>query len=175
MTVAVEPGRGAGLQPPELQAERLEPRRQAEHRLLAEPAGRDGLFAAMDQAAEERAGGQDDGLGREAAAVEQDDACNPAVLDDQVVDFALDDLEVRLRRDRGLHRLPVELAVGLRAGPAHGRPLAAVEDAELDAGGIGDAAHQAVQRVDLAHQVALAEPADRRDCSSSRRWSRTCG
>ena len=47
-------------------------------------------------------------------------------------------------------------------GPAHRRTLAAVEDAELDAAAIGDAAHQAVQRVDLAHQMALAEPADRR-------------
>ena len=28
--------------------------------------------------------------------------------------------------------------------------------------GIGDAAHQAVERIDLAHQMALAEPADRR-------------
>ena len=71
-------------------------------------------------------------------------------------------VEVRLRRERGLHRLPVELAVGLGARTAHGRTLAAVEHAELDAGRVGDAAHQAVQRIDLAHQMALAEPADRR-------------
>ena len=64
--------------------------------------------------------------------------------------------------DRGLHGLPIELAVGLGARAAHRRALAAVEHAELDAGGVGDAAHQAVERIDLAHQVALAEPADRR-------------
>ena len=64
--------------------------------------------------------------------------------------------------DRGLHGLPVELAVGLGAGSAHGWALAAVEHAELDAGLIGDAAHQAVQRVDLADQVALAQTADGR-------------
>ena len=52
----------------------------------------------MDQAAQEGAGGQDHGLGADAPAVEQDDAGDTAVLDDQVVDLALDDLEVRLRR-----------------------------------------------------------------------------
>ena len=56
----------------------------------------------------------------------------------------------------------IKLAVGLRARPAHGRTLAAIEHAELDAALVGDAAHQPVERIDLAHQMALAEPADRR-------------
>ena len=56
----------------------------------------------------------------------------------------------------------VELAVGLGARTAHRRALAAVEQPELDAGRIGRPAHHAVQRIDLAHQMALAEPADRR-------------
>ena len=70
-------------------------------------------------------------------------------------------VEIGLRRERRLHRLAIELAVGLGARPAHGRALAAVEQAELDAGRIRDPAHQAVQRIDLAHQMALADPADR--------------
>ena len=57
---------------------------------------------------------------------------------------------------------PVERAVGLRARSADGRALAPVKHAELDAGPVGHAAHQAIERVDLADQVALAEPADRR-------------
>ena len=61
-----------------------------------------------------------------------------------------------------LHRGGIELAVGLGARAAHRRALAAVENAELDAAGIGDSAHQAVERVDLPDQMALAEPADRR-------------
>ena len=56
----------------------------------------------------------------------------------------------------------IELAVGLGARALHRRALGAVEQAELDAGGVGDPAHHAVERIDLAHQVALAEPADRR-------------
>ena len=59
-----------------------------------------------------------------------------------------------------LHRRRIELAVGLGARTAHCRSLAAIEHAKLDAAGIGDAAHQAVERVDLADQMAFAEPAD---------------
>ena len=64
-------------------------------------------------------------------------------------------------RDRGLHRRRIELAVGLGARPADRRTLAAVQHPKLDAAGIGDPAHQAVQRIDLADQMALAETADR--------------
>ena len=72
------------------------------------------------------------------------------------------DRQVRRRRDRRLHGRRIELAVGLRARAAHRRALAAVEHPELDAAGVGHPAHQAVERIDLAHQMALAEPADRR-------------
>ena len=56
----------------------------------------------------------------------------------------------------------VELAIGLRARALDGGTLGAVQQAELDAGGIRHPAHQAIQRIDLAHQVTLAEPADGR-------------
>ena len=85
-----------------------------------------------------------------------------ALLDDQVLDRGFDHLEVRRGADRCLHRLPVKLAVGLGAGALHRRALAAVQHAELDAGRVGDPAHQAVERVDLADQMALAEPANGR-------------
>ena len=61
-----------------------------------------------------------------------------------------------------LHGGAIELAVGLRARTAHRRTLAPVQHPELDAAGVGDAAHHAVERIDLAHQMALAEAADRR-------------
>src|SRR5690606_26263139 len=44
----------------------------------------------------------------------------------------------------------------------HRGPLARVECAELDAGLVGGERHRAAKRVDLAHEVALADPADRR-------------
>ena len=58
--------------------------------------------------------------------------------------------------------LPVAMPVGLTAGRAHGRALARVQDAELDASLVGDLAHQAAERVDLTHDLSLAETADRR-------------
>ena len=122
-----------------------------------------GLFLApMDQPAQEGAGGQHHGAGPDLAAVARDDPGHPAALDHQVLDGALDHLEIGRRPDRGLHRLAVELAVGLGARALHGGALGAVEQAELDAGGIRHPPHQAVQRIDLAHQMALAEPADGR-------------
>jgi hypothetical protein len=63
--------------------------------------------------------------------------------------------------DRLLHCRSVELAIGLCARPAHRRPLAAIEQAKLDSGSVGDAAHQAIERVDLTNQVAFAQTADR--------------
>src|SRR5208282_3354491 len=48
------------------------------------------------------------------------------------------------------------------ARATHGRTLAAIEQAELNAGGVRYAAHEAVESVDLAYQVPLAEPANRR-------------
>ena len=61
-----------------------------------------------------------------------------------------------------LHGSGVELSIGLRARPAHGRSLAPVEKPELDSGAIGDPAHDPVERIDLAHEMAFAEAADRR-------------
>jgi len=44
----------------------------------------------------------------------------------------------------------------------HRRALAAVQYAELDARPVDRSAHDAVERIDLAHEMGLAEPADRR-------------
>ena len=80
----------------------------------------------------------------------------------EVIHLAFDDRQIRRLPDRRLHRRCVKLAVGLGARAAHRRSLAAIEHAKLDAAGIRDAAHQAVERIDLANQMALAEPADGR-------------
>ena len=85
-----------------------------------------------------------------------------SVFDQKVVDLALDDRQIGRLPDRLLHRRGVELAIGLGARAAHRGSLAAVEDAKLNARGIGDPAHQPIERVDFADQVTLAEAADRR-------------
>ena len=66
------------------------------------------------------------------------------------------------RPDGLLHGGRIAGAIGLGTRPAHRRALAAIEHPELDAAAIGHAAHQAIERIDLAHQMTLAETADRR-------------
>ena len=63
---------------------------------------------------------------------------------------------------RRLHPPAIHALVRLRARRPHGRPAAAIEQLELNAGGVDRAAHQPAQRVDLANQVSLRRPADRR-------------
>ena len=89
----------------------------------------------------------------------------------QIDDFALDHLRSSWPASPPASR-PIELAVGLRARALHRRALAPVQQAELDAGGVGGPAHDPVQRVDLAHQMAFAQAADRRIAATSRRCRR---
>ena len=65
---------------------------------LAMPARGGLLLAAMDDPAQERAGGQDDGAGPNRAAIAGHDPGHRAVLHDQVLDRRLDHLEVGVAR-----------------------------------------------------------------------------
>ena len=87
-----------------------------------------------------------------------------------------------------LHRGRVKLAVGLGARTTDRGPLSPVEDAKLNAAAVGNAAHQSVERVDLANEVALPQASDRwiaghrsdgiepmRDKRRARAHARGCG
>ena len=84
------------------------------------------------------------------------------IFDDQVDHLRLLDEEVRLGFEHLAHLHAVERLVALRARRPHCRAARCVEQAELDAAGVGDLAHDAAQRIDLAHQVSLGDSADRR-------------
>ena len=112
-------------------------------------------------AGEERARGEHDGGRVEAQARLRDRADHAPAFNGDVVDGLLEHGEVGLRIDLRADRRLVERAVGLRARGAHGRTLARVERAPLDAGAVRGARHGATERVDLLDQVALADAADR--------------
>jgi len=117
----------------------------------------------VNEPVQKGAGRQHHAAGRALPAVAEQDAGDPIVaVEQQILGRALDDLEPWRFRQQCQDGLPIEFAVGLRARAADRGTLAAVENAELNAGPIDGAAHDAVERVDLAHQVPLAEPADRR-------------
>jgi len=116
----------------------------------------------MDQAVQKRAGGENRGAGAHAPPVAEHDGADAALVEFEIRRVALDHREVRLRPHRLLHGGAVELSVGLGAGTAHCGALGAVQEAELDAAPVGGLAHHATKRIDLAHQMALADAADRR-------------
>ena len=120
------------------------------------------LQADVDEPAEEGAGGQNHRLGMEPDARLRDHPGDAIAFKDEVIDRLLENLQIRLVLQLGSDRRAIEHAVGLRAGRAHRRALAAVEGAPLDAGDVGGERHRPAQRVDLLDEVPLADAADRR-------------
>ena len=158
----VEPGRRPGLEPTERKAVPLQCRRQAQRGSLAHAAGRNLGFPDMNQAAQKRPGRHDDRSGRESTSIGQQHRRYAALADLHVEHVAGDDLKIGPCLEQFLHGVPIELAIRLGTGATDRRPLAAIEHPELDAAAIGRERHDAVESVDLANQMALAQPADRR-------------
>jgi hypothetical protein len=111
----------------------------------------------MDQAAQKGPGGDDHSAGGDLPALTQPDAGDATVRDDQLVSLALDHIEISGLPDRGLHRGGIEFAVCLGPWSADRRTLAAVQHPKLDPTRIRHPAHQTVQGIDFADQMALAE------------------
>ena len=116
----------------------------------------------MDQAGKESPGGQHDGPRAELNPELGGDPGGTITLEQDVVDRLLEEPEVWLVLQAAADRLPIEGAVGLRAGGANRGPLRGVQGAKLDAGLVRGDGHRAVQRIDFLDQVALADAADRR-------------
>jgi hypothetical protein len=115
----------------------------------------------MDQPAKKGTGRDDHRSTLDRPAVTELNRRNPIAVCDDSLDLAFYYIETVLRGDLPLHRLAVELAIGLRSWTAYRRALAAVKKPELDTGGIRDAAHEAVKRIDLPYEMTLPQSADR--------------
>ena len=116
----------------------------------------------MNQAPQERARRQDNGAAAKFAAVGRYHRRHPPIDDLEVFCPHGDDGQVRIVPEFCLHVLAVKLAVGLGPRAPDGRTLGPVQHAELDAGAIGHAAHQAVEGIDFPDQVALAQAPESR-------------
>ncbi len=145
-------------------------------RRLADPAGGDALLAQVDHALQEGARGQHHGgRPRYSVPLTPDDARRRGrPLDDQILDRVGDRTSrFGVRGQVGLHGLAVE-ACG-RSGPGGPRTagaLGAVQQAELDAGPVGQTAHQ--RRRGRRSRGPDGPCPGRRwpGCRTSRRWSR---
>ena len=69
-------------------------------------------------------------------------------------------MEAGLGLEDFAHFYAVKLLVALGAGGPDGGAAGGVEQAELDADGVGDLAHDAAEGVDFADQMALGDAAD---------------
>ncbi len=156
----VQPWRGSGFKAPHGEARRLQPLAELDRGFLAGPTGRIGSLAEMDQAAQEGSRRHHDRSGGQRPAIDGRYASDSISVQQEIRRLAFDDRDTRFLRQQLRHRLPVELAVGLRARSPHRRPLAPVQKPELDARRIGRPAHHAVESVDLADEVTLAKSAD---------------
>ena len=83
-------------------------------------------------------------------------------LQNQIRNFRLLDLQVRLRFQHIPHLQPVRLLIALRPRRPYRRTARRIQQTELYADGVGHFAHDAAQCVHLAHQVSLGDSADRR-------------
>ena len=158
---AVDAAGGAGFEAFHLKTELLEAVRQGGNG-VAHASTRLVLQADMEQAAHEGARGNDHGLGLVDHAQAGADAGHLVVRHQNLGGVALVQVEVGLVFNQPLHAELVSLLVALRTRRLHRRPFAGVEHAKLDAGGVGVQAHDPTQSVDLAHDVALGQAADRR-------------
>src|SRR5690349_4835469 len=81
-------------------------------------------------------------------------------LEDELGNFRLLDAEVGLALDDLAHADAVHFLVALGARRPDGGTAAGIEQAELDADGVGDFAHDAAERVDFTDEVAFGDAAD---------------
>ena len=89
-----------------------------------------------------------------------DGACHPVAFDHQISDCLLKELQMGLVFQHAANGGLVQQAVCLRTGRTHGGPLAAVENAELDAGFVRGQSHGPTQCIHLLDQMPLADATD---------------
>ena len=154
--------RGAGLETAQREAQTAQAVGKARGRGITQTAAGQMREADVDEAGQERAGGEQHMPGMEGQSLGRAHAGGMAVLFQHLGHGVLPDAQAGRGEQGLLEDLLIGLAVDLGARGAHGRALAHVEGAELDAPGIGPQAHHAAQGVDLAHHVALGQATDGR-------------
>jgi hypothetical protein len=122
--------------------------------------GRKLLLTNMGQTVQESTGGDDYGPASQASAIGKLDAMNFALFNDQRGDFRLLDGEVGFGFEDLLHPNAVLFFIALGAGRPDRRSAAGIQEAELNADGVGDFAHDSAKRIDLTNQVTLGDTPD---------------
>jgi hypothetical protein len=112
----------------------------------------------MDEPSEESPSRQDHSPGRYFPTIQKPHTCDLPFLEDQIIDLAFDHCESLGLLDRRLHRNRIEFPISLGSRTSNRRSFASIENSELNSTPIRHPTHQAIKRIDLADEVALAEP-----------------
>ena len=153
----VDARRRAGLKAVRTQWQLAQALCQRRCRRITGPAAIALALADMDAPTKEGAGGQHHVRRVEVHAHGGTDTADSTALQQQVVHRLLEQFEVRLRFDGTTNGGPIQVAIRLAARGAYRRTLARVQATPLDPGRVRCLRHHATERVDLAHQMALAD------------------
>ena len=163
--VAMEARRRSRLEAAEPDAERGERGGEPARRRLADAPALRAPLSRVHQRVQEGARRDHDGVGFDALSRRDDDsrrACRsprPPTSSDSAIPSRISRPGVDSSAARASEAYIA--AIALRARTPDGRAARAVEDPELDAGGVGEAAHEPAEGVDLPHELPLGEAADR--------------
>ena len=118
------------------------------------------LLAHMEESAHESAGGNDRRLGPIDHAEGGADTGDGVVFDKDLSRVALMEVEVQLIFDQPLHAELVGFLVALGAWGLNAGAFAGIQEAKLDAGGVGVPAHDTAEGVDLSHDMPFRQTTD---------------
>ncbi len=109
----------------------------------------------VDQSVQEGSGGDDEGLTVVAIALVHDEADYMPVRNENATRFAKEPRDVGFALERVRYPRGVAPLVRLCPWRPNCRPAAAIQQPELDAGGIDRPRHQAAERVDFSDQMSF--------------------
>ena len=161
--LSIDAHRRAGLHASHFEAYFCELFGEAIARQFSTTTARNHSASNVHKAIEESAGSKHHRLGLEANTHLRDGPLDAGMI------FAEKELRYRILPDEKVggvleHIAPSpdeSSAIGLTSWAPHGRALRTVEHAELNGAAIGDDTHHAAQRINLAHNLALGNAADR--------------
>ena len=164
-SLAGQPRRRSGLEPRERQTEPGHVVREPPRPTPPDAAARRPGLAGVHLRPQERPGRQAHGAAAQLASVVRAHARHRRMplrtaFEHETDHPRLDQLDPWLGVDPPRGFLAVAVSIGLAARGADRRALAGVQHAELDPGRVGHAPHRPPQRVDLAHDLPLAQPTD---------------
>src|SRR6185369_11068532 len=115
----------------------------------------------MNEPIQKSSGRDHNGVRSKTATIFQHDASESSLIEHKIDDFSLPQMEIRGRFKRAPHLGAIAHAIRLGSWRLNRRAARSIEQSKLNASTIDDAAHDAAERVDLAHEMSLRNSTNR--------------